>query len=227
MNLNNHSRLRGRHALFSPSQPAFFSMTPDEFRDSLARKMRASLGTEIHGWAFSKISRRHKVTSVREAAKSIDEYIFNKYYNEQYDSISVDGRRLLKSLNLLPPEVFETAKSYVNDAIGFRMKPEVVVEAIPGAERFFGTIDAVIFSDKILRIHDLKTGSSTPKIDQLLGYDVYYCMEYDIDPYEIEHELRIYWNNDVLIATPTGDDIKPLMEKIHLFDQIQADFEGV
>ena len=221
---NDFSRLRGRHALYSPSQPSFFNLTPDEFRDSLVRKQKANLGTEIHDWAFTKIKRKHKVTSNREAIKSIDEFIFRKYYNEQYDTISVDGRRLLKALTYMEPETLETVKEYINDAIGYRMEPEVVVGY---SERFFGTADTVIFSDNLLRIHDLKTGSTTPHPEQLLGYDALYCLMNDLDPFKIDHEIRIYWRGDILGDRPSGDDVKPLMDKIVEFDKIQAEFEGV
>ena len=50
----------------------------------------------------------------------------------------------------------KTLNWYINDAIGFKMDPEVVLYYSDNA---FGTADAISFSDDILRIHDLKTGT--------------------------------------------------------------------
>jgi hypothetical protein len=62
-------------------------------------------------------------------------------------------------------------------------------------------------------------------MEQLFGYDALYCLEYKVDPMSIEHELRIYQNDDILIANPTGEDIKPYMDKFVEFDRIQREFE--
>lgn len=223
MNLNDHSRLRGKHALFSPSSPGFLSLADDEFLDRLISKQRTQLGTELHAWAFYKIKRQHKLgAGVRDAAKSFDEFIFSRYYNEQYDSIPDDISRTLKSIPYIFPQVYGTVRSYVNDAIGFRMKPETVVAY---SDRFFGTTDALIFSNNLLRIHDLKTGATPAHIEQLLAYDALYCLEYGVNPSSIQHELRIYQGDDILVANPTGDDIRPFMDKIITFDELQRSFE--
>ena len=62
------------------------------------------------------------------------------------------------------PKSSRTLNSYVNDAIGFRMTPEQVLYY---SDNCFGTADAICFRDGILRIHDLKTGSSPTHIEQL------------------------------------------------------------
>lgn len=225
MTLKDYSRLRGKHALFSPSQPSFFELDAEGFLERLISKARAGLGTEIHELAELKIKRRHKITSLRDLVKSTDEYIFKKYYVPEYDQITREGRRLLRALNYISSdsEMFETVKAYVNDAIGFRMNTEVPVAY---SERFFGTADALIFSNGTLRIHDLKTGSTPAHVEQLLGYDALYCLQNELDPTTIEHELRIYQSNDILVTTPSGEDVIPFMDKITMFDQIQLEFEG-
>src|SRR5690349_5801605 len=48
-----------------------------------------------------------------------------------------------------------TLNLYVNDAIGYRMTPEV---ALKYSENAFGRADAISFRKNKLRIHDLKTG---------------------------------------------------------------------
>lgn len=222
MHWHEHSENQGKHALFSPSNPAYFGLEAEEFRNRLNQKLRSAVGTEIHEWCFFRIIELEKVGSAREALKGIKGHIFKKYYIEKFRRLSIDGIRLINTLSVLSKEVFETAKVYVNDAISFRMDPEVILQVSP---RTFGTADAISFNGSILRIHDLKTGVKQARIDQLVGYDAYFCIEYNIDPCSIEHELRVYQNNDILIATPTGDEIKPLMDKIIMFDMIQKEFE--
>ena len=123
------------------------------------------------------------------------------------------------------PKSRATLNQYVNDAIGFKMDPEVPLYY---SENFFGTTDAINFRnhpDKdsqykyFLRIHDLKTGRTPAKLRQLEVYAAFFFLEYNIKPEETEIELRIYQNNDILIGNPTMKDIKPIMNKIELFDK--------
>jgi hypothetical protein len=102
------------------------------------------------------------------------------------------------------------------------MDPEV---GLGFSERFFGRADAISDTGGILRIHDLKTGTTPAHIEQLMGYDAYYCLEYHVNPCDIEHELRIYQNNDVLIAKPEGPDIQLMMDRVVQFDKLQYEFE--
>lgn len=114
-------------------------------------------------------------------------------------------------------KVKKTLNMYVNDAIGFRMKPEVVLMY---SDNCFGTADAICFRKNVLRIHDLKTGSVPAKMDQLAIYASLFCLEYDIRPGDIEIELRIYQNDDFDICTPGAEVILPIMDKIKHFDEI-------
>lgn len=101
----------------------------------------------------------------------------------------------------------KTLNMYVNDAIGFHMKPEVVLYY---SDNFFGTADAICFRNNKLRIHDYKSGVTEAHIEQLLIYDALFCLEYAMDPYKIEHELRIYQNDNIVIYEPTGQEIKDI-----------------
>ncbi len=117
------------------------------------------------------------------------------------------------------PKSKKTLNAYVNDAIGFRMSPEVVLYY---SQNCFGTADAIAFSDGLLRIHDLKTGAVPAHMEQLFIYAALFCLEYGIDPHVIQFETRIYQNDDVWINNPTFEEIDPIIEKIRTFDTVIA-----
>ena len=118
-------------------------------------------------------------------------------------------------LGIKQPKSKKTIYNYVNDAIGFKMSPEVVLFY---SEYFFGTADSICFRNKFLRIHDLKTGITPANMAQLQIYTALFCLEYKMQPKDIGTELRIYQNNEVLVHSPLGDDIKHIMQKIIVFD---------
>ena len=115
------------------------------------------------------------------------------------------------------PKSNKTLNMYVNDAIGFKMRPEQVLYY---SDNCFGTADAISFRGDILRIHDLKTGVTPAHMNQLLIYSSLFCLEYAIKPSEIETELRIYQNNEIVFMKPTIEDIAPIMDKIITFDKV-------
>ena len=115
------------------------------------------------------------------------------------------------------PKSKKTLNMYVNDAIGFRMKPEQILYY---SENCFGTADAISFRNGLLRIHDLKTGVIPAHIEQLLVYASIFCLEYRVKPAEIEMELRLYQNDEVLVHNPEVDEIVPIMDKIITFDKL-------
>lgn len=116
------------------------------------------------------------------------------------------------------PDVPETTLSlYVNDALRLRMKPEKVLFY---SKYFFGTTDAISFENDILRIHDLKTGGIPGKIEQLMIYDALFCLEYHIDPHDIEHRLRIYQFDDFTETIPEPDRIEQIMNQIVRFNEL-------
>lgn len=115
------------------------------------------------------------------------------------------------------PKSSKTLNQYVNDAIGFKMKPEVTLYF---SNNCYGTADSISFKNNTLRIHDLKTGSIPAHIEQLRIYAAIFCLEYKYDPFDISFELRIYQNDDVVYDIPEPDEIKEIMEKIRHFDEI-------
>jgi hypothetical protein len=119
-------------------------------------------------------------------------------------------------LGIRLPRSNKTLNLYVNDAIGFKMTPEV---ALLYSENAFGTADAIAFRNGVLRIHDLKTGVSRVSMTQLEVYAALFCLEYEQDPLNIECELRIYQTDEVLVYIPDPVDILAIMEKIEFFDK--------
>lgn len=110
-----------------------------------------------------------------------------------------------------------TMAMFVNDAIGYRMNPEQILFY---SINCFGTADAISFKKNLLRIHDLKTGKSPTSMNQLEIYDALFCLEYGQDPEKIEHELRIYQNNEAVIHIPEPERIRFIMNKIISNDKI-------
>lgn len=129
-------------------------------------------------------------------------------------------------LNQRLPKSALTLNMYINDAIGFKMRPE---QPLYYSKYCFGTSDAISFNRNRLRVHDLKTGVTPASLHQLEVYAALFCLDYDIRPGDIETELRIYQNNDILIGNPTPEIILPIMDKITTFSRVidEIDEEGV
>lgn len=121
---------------------------------------------------------------------------------ERYDNhmTAARGTRLhalaaeLIKLGVKLPNTAQTLNMYVNDCIGFRMQPEVVLYYSPFA---FGTADAIDFRDGTLRIYDLKNGVTATKETQLEIYAAFFCLEYKVKPASIEYDLRIYQHDQI------------------------------
>lgn len=133
--------------------------------------------------------------------------------------------------NGIPRGIIDTDKyvqnfvNYVNDAIGFDMTPEVVLKFSDNA---FGTADAVRFNEKKmhLRIHDYKSGVTKPCLRQLEVYAALFCMEYNIKPKDLQMELRIYWQDDIIVGEPTAADIVPIIDTIIQSDKFINSLKG-
>jgi hypothetical protein len=110
----------------------------------------------------------------------------------------------------------KTLSMYVNDALGYRMSPEVTLYY---SENCFGTADAIGFRRNKLRVHDLKTGITPTSMKQLLVYAALFCLEYQQKPMQIEIELRIYQNDAIDILGADPDEVTHIMSKIVTFDR--------
>lgn len=183
---------------------------------------------------------------------------FNKHYNlegkhaflgaSKYHWVNYDEDRLISSyrnflavqrgtelhdlakrcinLGVKLPKSKKTLNMYVNDAIGFQMTPE---QPLFYSENCFGTADTIAYKNGILRIHDLKTGETPAHIEQLMVYAALFCLEYGVDPFEIEIELRIYQSDEMYVENPAPKDIRLIMDKIIFFDKRLSELqeEGV
>jgi hypothetical protein len=111
-----------------------------------------------------------------------------------------------------------TVGLYINHCIHYRMSAEIVLYYSPNA---FGTVDAISFRYRILRISDLKTGATRTSEHQLEVYAALFCLEYEIDPFSLRGiELRIYQDGRVREYYGDPKFIKGIMDKIVVFDQI-------
>ena len=111
-----------------------------------------------------------------------------------------------------------TLGMYINQCIQFRMVPELVLYYSPNC---FGTVDAISWRYRTLRISDLKTGVTKTSEHQLEVYAALFFLEYGIDPYHARAiELRIY--QDGKCRSYDGDPgyIKGIMDKIVAFDRL-------
>jgi hypothetical protein len=97
------------------------------------------------------------------------------------------------------------------------MTPEQVLYY---SDNCFGTADSISFRDNLLRIHDLKTGTSPTHMEQLMIYAALFCLEYEVNPNSINIELRIYQNDEVSIFEPESNDIVCITKKIISFDKV-------
>jgi hypothetical protein len=110
----------------------------------------------------------------------------------------------------------QALSTYVNDAIGYKMECE---RTLFYSDNCFGTPDTIAFRRGKLRIHDLKTGVVPSSEHQLEVYAAIFCLEYGIDPYNIETELRIYQRDEIRVYEPFPERIFDIMQKIIIFDQ--------
>ena len=140
----------------------------------------------------------------------------NKMAAQQGTKLHDFARRCIELGQTLPRSK-KTLNSFVNDAIGFRMKPE---QPLFYSENCFGTSDAIAFKKDFLRIHDLKTGVVPASMHQLEVYAALFCLEYGKNPENIQMEFRIYQNDDIMVGTPEGELIKEVMDKIVYFDKV-------
>jgi len=125
------------------------------------------------------------------------------------------------SLKLKQPESRKTMNQYINDAIGFKMIPE---QPLFYSYNIFGTTDAISYrlidGVWVLRIHDLKTGTTRTSMDQLIIYAALFCLEYGVNPSEITIILRIYKSDAIEELIPDLVDVVRAMSVIVQHDKL-------
>ena len=208
MNFNPHSELRGRHAVFAPSLPFWMNDTQEEAIQRYCSSFSTIVGTAIHS-----LAERHIKYSIK-LGRSDKKYIPMALLDAKIPAAVVD--------RLPIDDIFANLALYVNDCIGFRMTPEVVLYY---SDILFGTSDAIHFDERerLLRINDLKTGVAPGKMDQLIGYDALFRLEYcpllRIRPEDIRSELRIYQFGEVRLCEPDPDEVITVMNHIRTLDK--------
>ena len=110
----------------------------------------------------------------------------------------------------------QALSTYVNDAIGYKM---VCEQPLFYSDNCFGTADTITFRRGMLRIHDLKTGIVATSFHQLEVYAAIFCLEYSVDPFDIQIELRIYQRDEIRVHVPFSETIVETMDIIVKFDQ--------
>ena len=204
MEFHVHRHLEGKHAIFSASSWYWLNDEPDELVNRLCSQYASTIGTILHNLARKHIKYRIKLHKY-DKNNVVLELLTNGIPAIVVDTIDFDS-------------MFDNLMAYVNDCIGFRMEPEVVLAY---SDNFYGTADAVHFSDKdrFLRIHDYKSGVTPASMNQLKIYTALFCLEYGFKPGNISTELRLYQSNEVIIDNPEADDIAPIMDKIVTTDK--------
>lgn len=118
---------------------------------------------------------------------------------------------------------------FINDAIGFHMESEQVLYY---SDYCFGTADAISYTQPdtgrpCLRIHDLKTGDGPVKhFNQLDIYAALFCLEYNVEPMEIDIVQRLYQGSGFIENVPEPMEIKGIMNKITSLDYLINDINS-
>jgi len=142
----------------------------------------------------------------------------NKLKKEEGTYLHDLASRLIKTHTYLKP-LKKAFNQFVNDSIGYGMESELVLYY---SDNCFGTADAIKYDEEngLLRIHDLKTGITKPSFNQLNIYAALFCLEYSVDPFDINFEERLYQGFDFEINSPDQDLIREIMDKIIEMDQV-------
>ena len=199
---NDHSNLKGRHSVLSPSQSSWLRYSDEDNYAALIRRCMseysALAGTVIHDYAQQRISYRLPMSGDEQNAVTL-ELIKNGIPTY---AIDID-------------QFYQTLVEYVNDTIEYAMDSEVTLYY---SENAFGTCDAIRYFRRNLRIHDLKTGIKPAGFDQLVVYAAYFFLEYGkkmkLKPENVDVELRLYQSSEISICHPAPEDIYAAIDKI-------------
>lgn len=205
MNFTRHLDKAGKHALLSASTWRWINDTPDEMLQRITSQYASQCGTILHSFAEKHI--RHLIKLNKYDKKNVIlELASNGIPRMVIDQIDMDV-------------VFENLFNYVNDAIGFRMTPEVVLMY---SDNMWGSADAIAFDERerFLRIHDYKSGFGPVFMEQVMIYEALFCLEYDYKPEEINSELRIYKSGQIIFHTPSPEEINFYIEQTINADRI-------
>lgn len=149
----------------------------------------------------------------------------NEYAKQRGTELHEFAERAIKHrIKLQQGLTHPAVANFVNDAIGYNMDTEVVLYYSKFA---FGTADAIKYDPPtkdnprgFLRIHDLKTGVTKPKMEQLMVYAAYFFIEYSVKPEKTDIELRIYQGDDIKYLIPEPEDIYDIIHTVKEFSSV-------
>lgn len=193
---NDHHLLTGKHALMGGSNFHWLNWTNENFEERYYAHFSTDMGTSLHQLASDCIKSRTKLNKG-------DRHIIDlTLYKAGIPSSAFDTEAIL--MNMIP---------FVNDAIGFHMDSEILLYYSPYC---FGTADAIGFDERnrILRIHDYKSGTTPAHIEQLMIYAALFCLEYHKHPKNFVTKLRIYQSMDIVEVVPEPAEIEAIMNII-------------
>ena len=200
MNWNRHSAQEGSHAFLSASKYNWLTKSDEDLVDAYKNSYATTIGTLLHSYAADSIRFREKLRKTDAKGVKLDLM-----------------RRGVPEYAIDIQSVFPNLMTYVNDAIGFQMDPEVVLYY---SDMCYGTADAIQLDGDILRIHDLKTGTTVAKMEQLLIYAALFYLEYGFKPEKTHPELRIYQLDEVIVYEPEIERVREVMERIVEADRV-------
>lgn len=206
---NNHKELEGKHAFLGASQFRWMTWDDKTLQERFFGQYAQLVGTAIHELACDCIRSR---TKLNRTDRHVIDMCMYKNYIPKY---AYDADYLLNTL-----------VDYVADAIGFRMEAEVILFY---SNNSFGTTDAISYNEteKILRIHDLKTGEGPTHMEQLFVYSALFCLEYKIQPTSLAKiYLRIYQSGQAAEVEADPMEIENIMKLIKLRDSDVQELKG-
>lgn len=211
MDFNRHLQLEGKHALLGASSWRWINDDSDALIKRIRSQYSTTIGTILHEVACKHIKYHIKMNKYDKKNVML-ELLSNGIPGYVVDALDFD-------------DMYDNLMTYVNDCVGFRMKPEVVLYY---SSNFFGTADAISYSekDKFLRINDYKSGTTPAHMEQLMIYTALFCLEYRMKPSDFETELRIYQSNKILYHNPAVDEIAPIIDKIVTTEKFLTDING-
>lgn len=162
--------------------------------------------SQYHWINYDEDKLRFRYKTLKAALEGIEQH--------RYAAICIEER-------IVQDDETTTVGLYINQCIQYRMKSEMVLFYSPNS---FGTVDAIAYRYRILRISDLKTGVSRTSEWQLYVYAALFCLEYGMDPFSMRGiELRIYQDGSCRPYIGNPAVIKDIMDKIEKFDGILND----
>lgn len=197
---NRHPKLEGTHAFLSASKYSWLYKNDVDIVEAYKNSYAQTIGTMMHSFAADCIGFREKLRKGDMRLVKLD--LMRKGVPE----FVIDLR-----------DSFPTLMRYVNDAVDFQMDQEVLLYY---SDYCYGTVDAISVTKDILRIHDLKTGVTPAKMDQLLIYSALFYLEYGYKPEAMHTELRIYQMDDIVAHTPEPEEVREVMEAIVRADRV-------